>query len=53
MESEYQSLKESTGREINRLNDQVEKQVKKSTTLAKEKLDFAEKYKSECIVRLD
>ena len=27
--------------------------MKRSSTLAKEKLDFAEKYKSECIVRLD
>lgn len=53
IESEYQNLKEASEREINRLADQVDKQVKRSSTLAKEKLDFAEKYKSECIVRLD
>ena len=53
MESEYKNLKEASEGEINRLNAQVEKQVKHSTTLAKEKRDFAEKYKSEVIVRLD
>jgi len=46
-------LKEATESEITRLHALIAKNGKNIKDLTKEKLDFAEKYKSECEIRLE